>query len=311
MTAQQPVYEARGISKRYGNVIALDDVERADWGVSRSAVFTHVGGTHLQPACSQTRMASSVATTLWEGPSDSLRPGEDWSGSERFEGQEGLGLGDGTGVLQDIADLDALADQLSQSHQGAALDDIDLDALGRQLGQDAAVDARTLSELEKALRDSGLLHRGSDGALRLSPRAVRQLGRALLRDYFASKNVAMQPQQSAGFTALNIVLPLPPGWSHVPDPNVPDAFAVIADRVGGELAWELAATRLDRFIGLVVVDDEHNTPYRGGGCGLVIHNDIGDQDGSPWSSNWVTLRVTVLHHPENSIPLFEDPGAAP
>ena len=111
-----------------------------------------------------------------------LRPGEDWGGSERFEGQEGLGLGDGTGVLQDIADLDALADQLSQSHQGAALDDIDLDALGRQLGQDAAVDARTLSELEKALRDSGLLHRGSDGALRLSPRAVRQLGRALLRD---------------------------------------------------------------------------------------------------------------------------------
>lgn len=111
-----------------------------------------------------------------------LRPGEDWSGSERFEGQEGLGLGDGTGVLQDIADLDALADQLSQSHQGAALDDIDLDALGRQLGQDAAVEARTLSELEKALRDSGLLHRGSDGALRLSPRAVRQLGRALLRD---------------------------------------------------------------------------------------------------------------------------------
>lgn len=89
-----------------------------------------------------------------------LRPGEDWSGSERFEGQEGLGLGDGTGVLQDIADLDALADQLSQSHQGAALDDIDLDALGRQLGQDAAVDARTLSELEKALRDSGLLQIG-------------------------------------------------------------------------------------------------------------------------------------------------------
>ena len=60
--------------------ITLDDVERADWGVSRSAVFTHVGGTHLQPSCSQTRMASSMATTLWEGPSDSLRPGEDWEG---------------------------------------------------------------------------------------------------------------------------------------------------------------------------------------------------------------------------------------
>ena len=29
------------------------------------------------------------------------------------------------------------------------------------------------------------------------------------------------------------MLPVPKGWSQVPDPNVPDAFAVIADRVGG------------------------------------------------------------------------------
>jgi hypothetical protein len=27
---------------------------------------------------------------------------------------------------------------------------------------------------------------------------------------------------------------MPTGWSQVPDPNVPDAFAVIADRVGGD-----------------------------------------------------------------------------
>src|SRR4029079_17015865 len=45
-----------------------------------------------------------------------LRPGEDWGGSERFDGEEGLGLGDGTGALQDLADLDDLADQLSQSY---------------------------------------------------------------------------------------------------------------------------------------------------------------------------------------------------
>src|ERR1700749_1517958 len=31
----------------------------------------------------------------------------------------------------------------------------------------------------------------------------------------------------------------------------------VGDRVGGELAWELAATRLDRFIGLVVIDRGH------------------------------------------------------
>ncbi len=111
-----------------------------------------------------------------------LRPGEDWSGSESFEGEQGMGLGDGTGALQDLAQLDALADQLAQSHSGARLDDVDLDALARQVGDDAAVAAKTLQELERALRDSGYLKRGSDGELRLSPKAMRQLGKALLRD---------------------------------------------------------------------------------------------------------------------------------
>ncbi|MGN6251002.1 MAG: VWA domain-containing protein [Marmoricola sp.] len=112
----------------------------------------------------------------------SLRPGEDWTGSEQFEGSEGLGLGDGTGVLQDLADLDELSEQLSQSYGGARMDDLDLDALARQLGDDAAVDARALQELERALRDTGYLKRGSDGQLKLSPKAMRQLGKALLRD---------------------------------------------------------------------------------------------------------------------------------
>jgi uncharacterized protein with von Willebrand factor type A (vWA) domain len=112
----------------------------------------------------------------------SLRPGEDWGGSEQMGGEQGLGLGDGTGVFQDLADLDALSDQLSQSYGGARLDDLDLDKLARQLGEEAAVDAKTLQRLEQALRDSGYVKRGTDGQLRLSPKAMRQLGKALLRD---------------------------------------------------------------------------------------------------------------------------------
>jgi len=111
-----------------------------------------------------------------------LRPGEDWGGSERMEGEQGLGLGDGTGVFQDIADLDALADQIAQSGPGSDLDDLDLDALARQLGAEAAVDAQTLQRLEKALRNSGAMRRGADGALRLTPKAMRQLGKSLLKD---------------------------------------------------------------------------------------------------------------------------------
>jgi Probable lipoprotein LpqN len=55
-----------------------------------------------------------------------------------------------------------------------------------------------------------------------------------LRDYFTEKGVKLEPQVARDFKALNIVLPVPTGWSQVPDPNVPDAFAVIADRVGGD-----------------------------------------------------------------------------
>jgi uncharacterized protein with von Willebrand factor type A (vWA) domain len=111
-----------------------------------------------------------------------LRPSEDWGGSEDFSGEEGLGLGDGTGALQDLAELDELSEQLSQSYGGARMDDLDLDKLARQLGDEAAVSARTLQELEKALRDTGYVKRGSDGQLKLSPKAMRQLGKALLRD---------------------------------------------------------------------------------------------------------------------------------
>jgi uncharacterized protein with von Willebrand factor type A (vWA) domain len=111
----------------------------------------------------------------------SLRPGEDWGSGERLDRENGLGLGDGTGLFQDLADLDQLAEQLAQSSQGSQLDDLDLDTLARQLGPDAVVDARTLQRLEQALRESGTLRRGSDGRLALTPKAMRQLGQAVLR----------------------------------------------------------------------------------------------------------------------------------
>jgi uncharacterized protein with von Willebrand factor type A (vWA) domain len=111
-----------------------------------------------------------------------LRPGEDWTGSERMSGDDPLGLADGARAMSDLAELDALAEQLAQSYPGARLEDIDLDALTRQLGEEATVDARRLSELERQLRDQGLLERAPDGSLRLSPKALRQLGQTALAD---------------------------------------------------------------------------------------------------------------------------------
>ena len=115
-----------------------------------------------------------------------LRPGEDWTGSARFRGNQPLGMGEGAQAMADLAELDALAEQLSQSYPGARLEDIDLEALERQLGDEARVDARRLAELEQQLRDQGLLERAPDGSLRLSPKALRRLGQTALKDVLAT-----------------------------------------------------------------------------------------------------------------------------
>jgi len=111
-----------------------------------------------------------------------LRPDADWSGSGRFNGKSPMGLGEGTRALEQLGQLDALAEQLSQSYPGASLEDIDLDALADALGDQARMDVRELAELERELRDRGTFDRADDGSLRLSPKALRQLGESALRD---------------------------------------------------------------------------------------------------------------------------------
>ncbi|MGD9619736.1 MAG: VWA domain-containing protein [Mycolicibacterium sp.] len=122
------------------------------------------------------------ALSRLDGHLQAARPGEDWAGSQRFSGSDPLGMGEGARALADIAELEQLAEQLSQSYPGATMDDVDLDMLARQLGDEAAVNARSLAELERALMNQGFLDRGSDGRWRLSPKAMRQLGQTALRE---------------------------------------------------------------------------------------------------------------------------------
>ncbi|WP_123027578.1 LpqN/LpqT family lipoprotein [Mycolicibacterium stellerae] len=67
-----------------------------------------------------------------------------------------------------------------------------------------------------------------------APETLVPAASVTLHDFLAAKGVKLEPQVAHGFKALNLVLPVPRGWSQVPDPNVPDAFAVLADRVGGD-----------------------------------------------------------------------------
>ena len=62
--------------------------------------------------------------------------------------------------MEQLAELDELGEQLSQAYSGARMDDVDLDKLARQVGDQAAVDARALADLERALQQTGYVKRG-------------------------------------------------------------------------------------------------------------------------------------------------------
>ncbi|MHA7648723.1 LpqN/LpqT family lipoprotein [Mycobacterium sp. ML4] len=69
------------------------------------------------------------------------------------------------------------------------------------------------------------------------PPAVTPATTGTLREYLEGKGVKLEAQRPLGFKALEITVPMPPRWTQVPDPNVPDAFVVIADRVGGNSVY--------------------------------------------------------------------------
>jgi uncharacterized protein with von Willebrand factor type A (vWA) domain len=129
-----------------------------------------------------------------------LRPDLPWGRREQVRGNQGLGYGEATGALEEIADLDDLLDQLGQEHPGATLDDVDVEAVERNLGRGAADDVRRLQELERELRRQGWVNRGTDG-LTLSPKALRRLGGSALRTVFSELQGGRRGQhdlQSAG-----------------------------------------------------------------------------------------------------------------
>ncbi len=113
-----------------------------------------------------------------------LRPGMDQRGAVSMRpGGEPLGYSDAVEAVAELADLEALSDQLEQGHAGATLDDVDVERLEERLGSAAARDLEALRQLERELESQGYLTRGDDG-LRLTPRAVRRLGETALRRVF-------------------------------------------------------------------------------------------------------------------------------
>ncbi|OHV37836.1 MULTISPECIES: vWA domain-containing protein [Pseudofrankia] len=98
-------------------------------------------------------------------------------------GGAGLGLGDATSAIEELAELDELAAALSQDYPGASLDDVDPEAVAAALGRSAVDDLRQLQQIERELERAGFITRRS-GRLELTPRAVRRIGQSALARIF-------------------------------------------------------------------------------------------------------------------------------
>lgn len=114
-----------------------------------------------------------------------LRPGLDRSSPTGMRpGGEPLGYGEAVEAVAELADLEALAQQLSQTDPGSTLDDVDVDLLEKRLGREAVADLEALRDLERELERQGYLNRTDEG-LKLTPRALRRLGQTALKRVFA------------------------------------------------------------------------------------------------------------------------------
>ena len=138
----------------------------------------------MQSAFGDPRLAEQLSRL--DSQLQAMRPGEDWDGQGRFKGDNPMGMGEATRAMEQLAQLDSLSEQLSQSYPGARMEDIDLEALEASLGRQARVDAQRLAELERELENQGVFERAPDGSLMLSPKALRQLGSSALRDVVGS-----------------------------------------------------------------------------------------------------------------------------
>ena len=137
----------------------------------------------MQQALSDADLASEMAQL-----SDNLRalrPGLDRSSPTGMgQGGQPLGYGEAVEAVAELADLEALSQQLSQDRPGSTLDDVDVDLLEKRLGRDAVADLQGLRDLERELERQGYLTRTDDG-LRLTPRSLRRLGQTALKRVFA------------------------------------------------------------------------------------------------------------------------------
>lgn len=135
----------------------------------------------MQQALSDMGLQEQMARL--QGNLQALRPEFSRRPGPALSGDSPLGLPDATRALAEMADLEALSGQMADADAMADLDQIDPQALERALGRSARDDLEAMQQVQRELQEQGFLL-GEGDSLRLSPKAVRRIGRTALRAVF-------------------------------------------------------------------------------------------------------------------------------
>ena len=116
-----------------------------------------------------------------------LRPEFSRQPGSSLNGETPLGLPAATKALAELSDIENLISGLADADDLSDLSQVDPDALERILGRSARDDLQALEKIQRELVEQGFLV-GDGDELRLSPKAIRRIGQAALREVFAQIN---------------------------------------------------------------------------------------------------------------------------
>ncbi len=113
-----------------------------------------------------------------------LFPEMGWNSGFDVDGVDPLNFGQAMDLMSDLGDLDQLEQMLQNVTNPGALAEIDFERAAELMGDDSARALEAMARFTRMLEEAGLID-NKEGALELTPRALRQIGQNVLADLYS------------------------------------------------------------------------------------------------------------------------------
>ena len=110
-------------------------------------------------------------------------PDMNWGQGYDTQGVDPMNFGQAMDLMNDLGDLDQIEQMLNGTTNPGALAELDFERTAELLGEDTAQSMEQMAQFTKMLEDAGLIN-NKDGALELTPRALRKVGQNVLDDLY-------------------------------------------------------------------------------------------------------------------------------